>query len=589
MYRFAQVTTGAAFLLVIAGGLVTSTGSGLAVPDWPLSYGTLFPPMVGGIRYEHTHRMIAAGVGLLILLLAAWVQAAEQRRWVRRLAWGCFALVVAQGLLGGATVLLQLPAAVSVSHAMLGQITFAALAVLTRVLSPTWRNGTVTHPSQSARHFVTPRASAQAPALFRLSVATTGLLLAQLLLGAAMRHAGWRPALLAAHLAGAAATLTLMPLTVHAVLRRYRTLSLFSRPARAISWLLLAQIGLGITTYLSGRAVIPATAHVAAGALLLATSAALSVSVFYFLAHPVSFPRKREPDPRFREDDVFKSALRVYLELTKPQLTFLAVVTSLIGYLLGGNDVGSLLMLILGTVLVGAGAAALNQYLEREADGRMERTKGRPLPSGRLQPDSALAFGVFTAAAGLLTLLLGTNPLAAALAALTLAVYLFAYTPLKSRSALCTLVGAIPGALPPLIGWAAAAGRLPAGAWLLFSILFLWQLPHFLAIAWTWREDYARAGFKMLPVIDPEGGATARQIVLYCLALVPVTLLPAASGSQGFLYLSVAFVGGLAFLGCGLAAAWARSRASARRLFLASILYLPVLLTTMTLDRMLLS
>ena len=216
----------------------------------------------------------------------------------------------------------------------------------------------------------------------------------------------------------------------------------------------------------------------------------------------------------------------------------------------------------------------------------MERTRGRPLPSGRLSPDSALAFGVLCSTAGLLALALGVNLLAAALAAATLVSYLFIYTPLKPRTALCTLVGAVPGALPPLIGWAAARGELGLAAWPLFFILFLWQLPHFLAIAWTWREDYARAGFRMLPVLDPEGGSTGRQIVLYCLALIPVSLLPAAMGSFGWLYFLTALAGGLGFLACGLATARTRSAPSARRLFFASILYLPLLLTTMTLDRM---
>ena len=216
----------------------------------------------------------------------------------------------------------------------------------------------------------------------------------------------------------------------------------------------------------------------------------------------------------------------------------------------------------------------------------MERTRGRPLPSGRISPDSALAFGVACSVAGLAVLAFGANGLAAGLAAVTLVSYLFIYTPLKPRSALCTLVGAVPGALPPLIGWAAARGELGIHAWPLFFILFLWQLPHFLAIAWTWREDYARAGFRMLPVLDPEGGSTGRQIVLYCVALIPVSLLPAAMGSFGWFYFLAALVSGLGFLGCGWAAARSRSRPSARRLFFASILYLPFLLTTMTIDRM---
>ena len=567
LQRFAQIVAAAGFLLVIAGGLVTSTGSGLAVPDWPLSYGTLFPPMVGGIRFEHGHRMVAATVGLLTLALTIWVLAAESRRWVRWLAISAFGMVVLQGLLGGLTVLLQLPPQVSIAHACLGQLFFSTLTVLATVLSPIWQATAVAHPSD------------QAPDLCRLSFLSTAVVFGQLALGAALRHIGWLPALVAAHLAGAAAVLALVGKTAGSTLTRYRSVPLFRRPARTLMWLLLAQVLLGVFTLTSGQSVALATAHVAVGALLLAGCSVLSVSIYYFLADPV------------HPTDLTRRPLKIYLELTKPRLTFLAVVTTLGGFLLGSwhpLSIGKLVAVLLGTAAVGAGAGTLNQVLEREADGRMSRTRGRPLPSGRLDPDSALAFGVACSVIGLGILAFGTNGLAASLAAVTLISYLFIYTPLKSRTALCTLVGAIPGAIPPIIGWAAARGRLGIEAWLLFFILFLWQLPHFLAIAWTWREDYARAGFKMLPVLDPEGHSTGRQIVLYCLALIPVSLLPAAMGSFGWIYFLAALISGLAFLGCGLATARTRTGASARRLFFASILYLPFLLTTMTLDRMVL-
>ncbi len=565
MSLFAVLTTLLSFILIIAGGLVTSTGSGLAVPDWPLSYGTLFPPMVGGIRFEHSHRMIAAAVGMLTLILTLWVLAVEKRQWVRRLALGCFGLIVLQGILGGLTVLWQLPPSVSVLHACLGQTFFAAICILARVLSPEWENRTVAQSDQPSS------------GLYRLSLSTACVVYGQLILGAAMRHAGWLPHLLMAHLAGAAASFFLVAMTAHTVSRRYREDPFFSRPARRLALLLLLQVGLGIATFFSGHSVFFATAHVAVGALLLAHCALLTISLSYFSAHPVH--RTSRP-------------LQTYLELTKPQLTLMAVVTALIGFMLAAPhpvDARTLAAVVLGTVLVGAGASALNQYLERDADARMERTRNRPLPSGRLNPESALLFGVAASVGGLLTLSFGANFLAGTLAAATLATYLFLYTPLKSRTALCTLVGAIPGAIPPLIGWAAARGHLSIEAWILFSILFLWQLPHFLAIAWTWREDYARAGFRMLPVLDPEGSSTGRQIVLYCLALLPVSLMPAALGSFGWIYFSVALISSLAFLACGFVTARVRSGASARRLFLASILYLPVILTTMTLDRVILS
>lgn len=280
-----------------------------------------------------------------------------------------------------------------------------------------------------------------------------------------------------------------------------------------------------------------------------------------------------------------------YLELTKPRLTLLALITALIGFLLGTPhnwNRREFWFVLLGTALVGAGCGILNQVMEQEPDRQMERTKQRPIPSGRVLEPNALAVGVITSTAGLLILTFGCNPLAGTLAALTLASYLFVYTPLKKTTALCTLAGAIPGAIPPLIGWAAARGSIGIGGWFLFWIVFIWQLPHFLAIAWIHRDDYARAGFKMLPVIDGNGAATGRQIILYCAALIPVSLLPAAYGFCGWIYFAVALTAGLLFLAAGIHAARTRTEQAARRLFISSILYLPVILITMTLERLLL-
>jgi len=578
MHRFALFTAAVSFLLIIAGGLVTSTGSGLSVPDWPLSYGSLLPPMIGGIRFEHTHRMIAAAVGLLTLILMAWLLAAEPRRGVRRLGMFAFGLIVLQGLLGGITVLWQLPLPISVAHACLGQTFFAVIVTLAQVTSPRWKS----------RH-LQPQ---ERPSLFlrQLALGTAAAVYLQLILGAIIRHAGWRPHLIGAHLAWALVVCFCVVAAAFAVLRRHRRDLFLARPALALLGLLVLQVGLGFATLARGRSAALATGHVAVGALLLATAALLAARV------SASFPRKRESvDPRVRESlpstrsrDDIGNRIPAYLELTKPRLTALAVITALIGFLLastGWPDLSKCLSVLLGTALLGGGAGALNQVLEHQADARMTRTRRRPIPSGRLDPESALRFGVVICAAGLILLTVGANPLAGALASATLGIYLFLYTPLKSRTALCTLIGAIPGALPPLIGWAAARGSLGIEAWMLFAILFLWQLPHFLALAWEFREDYERAGFKMLPVLDPEGGLTFRQIALYCVALVPVSLLPAILGSAGPLYFFGALAGSLAFLGIGLGAAQRRSPKAARRLFLASVLYLPFLFVTMTLDK----
>ncbi len=558
-HRFALCTAFVSFLLIVAGGLVTSTGSGLAVPDWPLSYGTLFPPMVGGIRFEHSHRMIASVVGLLTLILTLWLLKSEHRVYVRRLSLFAFGLVVFQGILGGLTVLWQLPTPVSVAHACMGQTFFATMAVLAATLSPSWRQRT--------------SAVSQSPTLTWTAAMTTAAIYGQLILGAIVRHTGWLNNVVMAHLFGA------VIVTVCVVVLWRNTVRAEPVEARIVflmAGLLLLQWSLGLVTFFSGKPVLAATSHVAVGALLLATSALLTARLIRF--------RKQSP----LVNDLFTRPLSVYVELTKPRLTSLAVITSFVGFLLasrGAIDLGRLLTVLIGTALVGGGAGALNQYLERDPDGRMNRTRNRPLPSGRLQPESALVFGVALSVAGLLLLTFGSDPLAGVLAVLTLASYLFLYTPLKSRSAVCTLVGAIPGAFPPLIGWAAARGSLGLSAWLLFAILFLWQLPHFLAIAWTYREDYARANFKMLPVLDPEGGSTGRQIALYCLALVPVSLMPTFCGLAGSVYFLVALVSTLAFVGCGLRTAWVRSASAAHRLFVASIVYLPAILIAMTLDK----
>jgi protoheme IX farnesyltransferase len=275
-----------------------------------------------------------------------------------------------------------------------------------------------------------------------------------------------------------------------------------------------------------------------------------------------------------------------FAELAKPRITFLVVITAAVGYALGPGrfDAAAFFALVVGTALVSGGASAFNQLWEREADGRMERTKNRPLPAGRLSPAEARNFGIVLCAGGL-ALLAAASPVSALLGLAALGSYVLAYTPLKRRSSLCTVVGAIPGALPPMMGWAACRGTLDAGAWGLFAVLFLWQLPHFLAIGWIFRDDYARGGFPMLTVTDRDGSSTGRQMVLYSAALVPVTLLAGELVSAGRGYLLGALVLGAVFLGCAARFTWTRSVPAARRLFLVSVLYLPLLLGLMVVDR----
>ena len=274
-----------------------------------------------------------------------------------------------------------------------------------------------------------------------------------------------------------------------------------------------------------------------------------------------------------------------YWVLAKPGITVMVAITAALGYYIaarGGLDWRILLHLVGGTLLSSAGAAALNMVLERRLDAKMERTRNRPLPAGRLGAGEATVFGVLLSAAGVAWLGLGTNAMVAALSAATIGSYLFAYTPLKTKSSICTLVGAVPGALPPVMGWA-ATGSLGVGAWVLFLILFFWQLPHFLALAWMYREDYERGGFPMLPVEEPSGASTGRQVVLQTLALLVATLAPAFTGMAGEAYLAAALLLGAGFLGFGVAFAVERSRARASRLFFASIAYLPLLLAALAL------
>ena len=259
-----------------------------------------------------------------------------------------------------------------------------------------------------------------------------------------------------------------------------------------------------------------------------------------------------------------------------------------VGYFFGsqkGWHWVTLLHTILGTGLIASGTAALNQWYEREADAKMRRTQARPLPAGRLDAWKALVFAILISVAGFAELWIGANALAALLGLFTLLCYLFVYTPLKQRSPHSTTIGSIPGAMPPLIGFAAASGTLTWDAWVLFAILFLWQFPHFYAIAWMYKEDYARAGIRMLPVVEPDGKSTARRILLYSIALIPISLMPKFFAMAGNVYLYGALALGLAFLYYGLRIRWDRTRQQARHVLLASVVYLPVLFSLMLFDR----
>lgn len=279
---------------------------------------------------------------------------------------------------------------------------------------------------------------------------------------------------------------------------------------------------------------------------------------------------------------------RVYVELFKPRITAMVLLTVAIGWLLG--TVGAADPVVLFHVLFGAGcscagAGALNQYMERDSDGSMDRTRFRPLPTHRISPTWALGLGVAAAAGGVIYLASLVNATAALVDACTLASYLFVYTPMKKLSAYSTLAGAVPGALPPVIGWAAATGGIGIHAWILFAILFLWQIPHFLAIGVLYKRDYASGGFPMLVVVDEQGSLTGRQMILYAATLIPISLMVSVVGLAGAVYFWAALVLGVVYLGYSVRAAVRMDAPAARRLLLCSVAYLPLLLAVMVLDR----
>jgi protoheme IX farnesyltransferase len=294
-------------------------------------------------------------------------------------------------------------------------------------------------------------------------------------------------------------------------------------------------------------------------------------------------------------------SLADFVELMKPELTSLSVLTAICSFYLahigkwGAGDVWLLANLALGTTLVGGGAGALNQYLERNYDAKMKRTEKRPLPSGRIMPVTVLSFGIVLASIGLLELTFLVNSLTGFLGVVTLTTYLFLYTPLKRISPVATTIGGIPGALPPLMGWVAARNEITFGAMVLFVILFLWQMPHFLSLAWLYRKDYSRAGYRLLTVVDDAGTRTSRHVLGNCAALIPLSLIPSVIGMTSTLYFIGALAAGISFLVFGIMFAgsfvsvrqenYVRTNLFARRLFFASLVYLPVLFFLMVIDK----
>jgi len=564
LFLYSAFTASATLVLILAGGLVTSTGSGLSVPDWPLSYGKFFPPMIGGIRFEHTHRLIAAFVGFCTFGLSVGLWVSEKRPFMRVLAVAASLAVITQAILGGITVKFLLPTPVSVAHACLGQSFFVLLCLVTLFLSREWK-GAASEYSDSAGAF------------FRLCCTTAAFVYAQLIAGAVVRHTQGRGLLVHFFIA--------FFIVVHVFFLNYKIaldkglVKRFLGQVALLDSLIVCQLFLGLGTYLLkfmiDKAAQPrtsevffATAHQTIGALILA-----NLFVLCFRVRRL-FNGKTGSSTEF-------------LELMKPRITFAALATTLAGYLLATNapiEPSKLLNMLLGAFLVGGGGNALNQYFEHQIDGRMPRTAQRPLPSRRLEPSHALWFGAIVSALGVLELFIFVSPMAGFIGILIFVSYVFAYTPLKRVTPLNTYVGAVSGALPLVLGWAARGGSLGVQALSLFLLLFIWQLPHFYAIAWAYKNDYNLGGLCMMPARDEKGIETGIQIVLFSILLFVASLLPYFVGVSGSIYLAIAVLSGAAFV--ILAIDLMRQRLSyAKQFMTASIFYLFVLIISLVADK----
>ena len=302
----------------------------------------------------------------------------------------------------------------------------------------------------------------------------------------------------------------------------------------------------------------------------------------------VTLPDNTDTAKQPSKQDVFAPSVADFIELVKPRLVVMILITTAAGFYLGAQQTVEWLRglhTLFGAGLTAAGVLGLNQYLERDVDAQMKRTQERPLPGGRMSPLTALLVGAVLTGSGMLYLTISVNMLSGFVISLIVVSYLFLYTPLKRKTSLCTLIGAVPGALPPVVGWVAARGSLTGEAWVLFTILFLWQIPHSLAIAYIYREDYTKAGFRLLPVIHPDGTSTCRQIVVNCVALLGIGLLPTLYNIAGTVYFFTALLSGVAFLSVGIYLARTRSVKAARYLLYASLLYLPLVFVTMALDK----
>lgn len=584
VHGFAIATAIATYLLILIGGLVHGTGSSLACPDWPTCYGTMLPKMEGGVAVEHSHRLAAGTVVILTLILAALVTRSREssHRPLRRVAWLAVALVFIQALLGGITVMLRLPTPVSTLHTATSLLFFCTvlyLAVRSRPALPSNSDTAVVPGAARAVNF---------------ALVTAVAIYFQMVLGGLVRHSGaalacldvplcrgslWpdaHPTVLvqALHRLGAA-TVGLIVLASAIVNFRATARRPFLRALAVAGPVLVAvQIWLGLRSVTSFLDLATVEAHLGVATALLATQVGLALG------------GARAAGTLGTTTLSWSRAVADLVQLAKPRITGLVMATFGGGMWLAPGHVtrGRAIMTLLGTALIVGAANALNMFIERDVDKLMERTSRRPLPQGRLPASAALVFGTALAAVALPLLLLAGNALTGILGGLAFVSYVAIYTPMKRSSAAALFVGAVPGALPPLMGWTAVTGRIDAGALALFGVLFLWQIPHFLAIAIYRSDDYGRAGFEILPLSIGDR-PTRFVIVLSSLALVVTSLMLGPLHVAGVVYSATAALLGLGFLVWGLAGLRrAASRVWARSLFFASLVYLTLLFVALILD-----
>ena len=602
MPRLALTTAVATYLLILLGGLVHGTGSSLACPDWPTCYGTMLPKMEGGVAVEHSHRLAAGLVTILTLVQATVIQSSRTPRYrpLRRVAWLAVALVIVQALLGGITVMLRLPTLVSTLHtatSLLFFMTVLYLAIRTR------RGGMPAGMRTVASGTATP--GAHDPPAVSMALVAAVVTYFQMVLGGLVRHSGaalacldvplcrgslWpgnaHPTVLvqALHRLGAIAVAVAIATSAVMNTRASRGQPWRRALALAAPVLVCVQIWLGLHAVTSFLDLATVESHLAVATLLLASQLGLALWRPAAASSAVGLGdlQAQVVGPR-----PWLGSLRDLVALAKPRITGLVIATFSGGMWLAPGHLPAWRagMTLLGTALIVGAANALNMFMERDVDGLMERTRGRPLPEGRLSPAAALVFGTALACAALPPLLLAGNALTGVLGGLAFFAYVAIYTPMKRTTAAALFVGAVPGALPPLMGWTSVTGRLDAGALALFGVLFLWQIPHFLAIALYRAEDYGRAGFEILPL--SAGERTTRVVITtFSVALLLTSLSFRPLHVAGALYTGVALILGVAFLAWGLVGVRrAATRVWARSLFFASLVYLTLLFAALIVDR----